>query len=113
MQNEKNGREVLAKNRNQLMDLMFSSKMKRANEVKVYKEFSSVIDFIDRESNELILLDEPVDTRHEKDRPSKTTASPVNNEVGSGKVNRDQVNNSQEDASNEKGKSNYWDRRYI
>ncbi|MFT6067495.1 MAG: hypothetical protein ACJAWD_000776, partial [Methylophilaceae bacterium] len=46
MQKEKNSRAVLAKNRNQLMDLMFSSKLKRANEVKVYKEFASVVTFI-------------------------------------------------------------------
>lgn len=33
MQKEKSSRAVLAKNRNQLMDLVFSSKLKRANEV--------------------------------------------------------------------------------
>jgi hypothetical protein len=118
MQKEKSSRAVLAKNRNQLMDLMFSSKLKRANEVKVYKEFTSVVTFIDRKNNEQalmgarILTDKVVD-ESVKDKPSKTTSSPVGNEVGSNEMNSSQVAIELDNDPDEKGKSNYWDRRYI
>ena len=118
MQKEKNRRAVLAKNRNQLMDLMFSSKLKRANEVKVYKEFASVVTFVDRKNNEqalmgtLILTDKVLD-ESVKDKPSKTTSSPVGNEVGSNEMNSSQVTVELDDEPDDKWKSNYWDRRYI
>jgi len=56
MQKEKGSRAVLAKNRNQMIDLMFSLRLKRVNEVKVYKEFASVVTFIYRENDEQALI---------------------------------------------------------
>jgi hypothetical protein len=46
----------LAKKRNNLMDLVFDAKMKRANEVRVIKDFVSVVTFLDHE-DDLPVLD--------------------------------------------------------
>ena len=127
MQKEKSSRAVLAKNRNQLMDLVFSSKLKRANEVKVYKEFASVVTFIDRENDDQALMGIPILTDkvvegNAKGKPSKATSSSIGNEVGSSEMGRNQANNGQDNSQgaveldgepDEKEKSNYWDRRYI
>ncbi|MDE0925746.1 MAG: hypothetical protein OR997_01445 [Methylophilaceae bacterium] len=118
MQKEKSSRAVLAKNRNQLIDLMFSSKLKRANEVKVYKEFASVVTFVDRKNNEqalmgtLILTDKVLD-ESVKDKPSKTTSLPIGNEDGSNEINSSQVTVELDDEPDEKWKSNYWDKVYL
>ncbi|MFT7228930.1 MAG: hypothetical protein ACI8PW_001520 [Methylophilaceae bacterium] len=107
-----------SENRNQLMDLMFSSKLKHANEVKVYKEFASVVTFIERKNNEQALIGPPILTdkvvdESVKDKPSKTTSLPIGNEVDSNEMNSSQVTVELDDEPDGKWKSNYWDRRYI
>lgn len=50
---------ALAKSRERLMDLVFDAKMKRANEVRVIKDFASVVTFLDHE-DDLPVMDKPI-----------------------------------------------------
>lgn len=119
---QKQTKAALAQNRDELMGFVDGAKFKRAAEGKVYKDFASVIDFIDREDNTLIALDKPaVQSKKveklEKIEPRQTTPPIVNHVLEA----KSQVSNqaSKESAVNlgdevdGKGKSNYWERKYV
>lgn len=128
MQNQRNA--VLAKNRDQLMGLVDSSRFKRANAVKVYKDFASVVKFIDDKGNDVDskegavltppVLKDTVAANSEKTQPRKAEqarkavkAQPTQ-KLEQATQNADQSSSaSQPTDLEEKGKSRYWDTKFV
>lgn len=110
----------LAKNRDHLMDLVSNAKLNRANEVKVYKDFASVVTFLDKEDEgEASWLDSvPVLTKkvvNEKPDSIKTNIASAKN------VNIKQQNQPEieplvlileEEETAEMVSSGYWDKKF-
>jgi hypothetical protein len=107
----------LVKNRNNLMDMVFDAKMKRANEVRVIKEFASVVTFLDHE-DDLPVLDKPTVKKQvvaKTKTQSKEMVPPVVKKVVEKRLQSTVANSAvikAEEEVVEVVSSGYWDKKF-
>lgn len=100
---------ALAIKRNQFMETVFEAKMKRANEVKEYKEFSSVVTFIDED--EAVMLETSFD-----DLQAQQTTPTQQPKADAADLLQDFENAfsafDEEENDADTNTSDFWDKRY-